>query len=73
MDRTNQPLTAANHLTGLLYDKGYRKVGVLGPLHGASRAPDYVVTIYGRGGTVLRTLRGTFEALQEQIAALPKQ
>jgi hypothetical protein len=72
MDRTHQPLTPATLLTGLLYDRGYRKVDVLGPLDGASRAPDYVVTIYAQGGVVAGTLRGTFLALQLQIKALPK-
>jgi hypothetical protein len=57
-----------------LATKGYRHAVVLGPFGARTGADEYTVALYDPSGRVwLRSLRGTFPALRDEIAALPDQ
>ena len=61
-------------LIALLDRMGYRNAAVLGPFTGRAGEQEFTVTLYDPGGRVaLRTLRGSYPALREEIERLPRR
>jgi len=72
-ERPQQTHSAKTHLTTLVLARGYRNFDVIGPFITRQDIQHYVVTIYAGDNAALHTLRGTFEELREQIAAVPRR